>query len=325
MRLLFPVWIAFTILLVWKTSCQICLLSQAVNFWTPWQNTGIGEVFNKLRHCWKKDGMTLLSRACSKSTITRVWKASCQICLLSQAVNFWTPWQSTGTGEVFNKLRHCWKKDGITLLSRACSKSTITRVWKTSCQICLVSQKVNFWTPWQSTGIGEVFNKLRHCWKKDGMTLLSRACSKSTITRVWKASCQICLVSQKVNFWTPWQSTGIGEVFNKLRHCWKKDGMTLLSRACSKSTITRVWKTSCQICLLSQAVNFWTPWQSIWIGRVFYKLRHCWKKDGMTLLSTAWRATSTTMECKRWCQSYPLTLLANWLTASQRSWTTVVL
>ena len=269
--------------------------------------------------------MTLLSRACSKSTITRVWKWSCQICLLSQKVNFWTPWQSSGIGEVFKKLRHCWKKDGMTLLSRACSKSTITRVWKWSCQICLLSQKVKLWTPWQSSGIGEVFKKLRHCWKKDGMTLLSRACSKSTITRVWKWSCQIYLLLQGAKSWTPWQNTGIGEVFKRLRHCWKKDGMTLLSRACSKSTITRVWKRSCQIYLLSQAAKSWTPWQSTGIGKIFKNLRRCWKKGGMTQQSTAWRATTTFLECRRWCQSYPLTLLANWLTASQRTWITRVL
>ena len=73
----------------------------ALNLWRAWQNTGIGKVFKKLRHCWKKDGMTLQSRAWSKSTITRVWKRSCQIYLLLQGAKSWTPWQNTGIGEVF--------------------------------------------------------------------------------------------------------------------------------------------------------------------------------------------------------------------------------
>ena len=216
----------------------------------------------------RKDGMTLQSRACSKSTITRVWKWSWKSCLVSQKVNLWTPWQGTGIGKVFNKLRHCWKKDGMRLQSRACSKSTITRVWKWSWKSCLLSQAAKSWTPWQSTGIGKVFNKLRHCWKEDGMTLQSRGCSKSTLTRVWKWSWKSCLLSQAPKSWTPWQSTGIREVFNKLRHCWKKDGMRLQSRACSKSTITRVWKWSWKSCLVSQKVNLWTPWQSTGIGKV---------------------------------------------------------
>ena len=99
-------------------------------------------------------------------------------------------------------------------------------------------------------------------------------CSKSTITRVWKWSWKSCLLSQAAKSWTPWQSTGIGEVFNKLRHCWKKDGMTLQSRGCSKSTLTRVWKWSWKSCLLTLhclacGTSIW------WIQVMLSDLMHC--------------------------------------------------